>query len=487
MARGTCLLANSIHGLPIRAKLTLWYLLVVFAATVLFGVISYGVLHFALFQEKKTHLVGREERLIRLLEENRSRQPELSLEAQLRNYALATHEGNMFQLRRLDGTVLFPLDVKETDWKFADASGCAQRQFVVVSLAGEPAMVMCHQVALDGVSVRLYQGGSLREEMDILRIYRNALLFLLPGLLILSFFCGYFLSRRAMAPVDRMTRAALGIGVGNLSERVPVPVARDEVRQLAEAWNQLLGRLEGAVSRLSQFSADVSHDLRTSITVILATAQLALAHQRSEDEYRADLARIAEECCTAATLLDALLSIVRSENFIHEVTFRPIDLCTLVLSGCRRVEDLAEAKGILLDWSLPAQPVMIEGDEVLIGRLLGILLDNAIKYTPEGGEVRVDVFSGGAEAGVLVCDTGIGIAPGEQRQIFERYYQGDLRERRTQPGCGLGLSIARWIADAHRARITLASVPEQGSTFRVVFPVTLREQAAQELEASVAD
>jgi HAMP domain-containing protein len=97
------------------------------------------------------------------------------------------------------------------------------------------------------MSVRLFQRGSLREEFDILRIYRNALLFLLPGLLILSSFCGYFLSRRAMGPVDRLRRSALSIGVGDLSARVPVPAAKDEVQQLAEAWNKLLGRLEAAV------------------------------------------------------------------------------------------------------------------------------------------------------------------------------------------------------------------------------------------------
>jgi heavy metal sensor kinase len=485
MEQGIYLQTNSMYSLSIRAKLTLWYLLVVFAATVLFGVISYGVLHFALFQEKKTHLVGREERLIRLLEQNRAQQSAPPLESQLRSYALATHEGNLFQLRRMDGSALFALDNQEANWKFSDASGCAQRQFEVVQIDGMPAMVMCHQLEVQGQRVRLYQGGSLNEEMDILRIYRNALLFLLPGLLTLSFFCGYFLSRRAMEPVDRMTKAALGIGVGNLSARIPVPAARDEVRQLAEAWNQLLGRLEAAVSRLSQFSADVSHDLRTSITVILATAQLALNHQGTEEQYREDLSRIADECCSAATLLDALLSIVRSKNFIHEVTFHQINLSELVLSSCRRVEDLAESKGILLDWSLPAYPVMVEGDELLIGRLLGILLDNAIKYTADSGEVRVEVFIDGTEAGVLVRDTGIGIAPGEQRQIFERYYQGDLRERRTQPGCGLGLSIARWIADAHRAEITLDSIPEKGSTFRVAFPLTLREQAEQEMQLAV--
>jgi signal transduction histidine kinase/cbb3-type cytochrome oxidase subunit 3 len=465
--------------LPIRAKLTLWYLLATFAGVVLFGVISYGVLYYALLREKKTHLLGREERLIMLLAENRARQISAPLDEQLRDYAVVTHEGNMFQLRRLDGTPFFPSATRETDWVFTNSSGCREVCFQVMQLRGAPVMVMCHQVVLNGMQLRLYQGGSLSEEMDILRIYRGALLFLLPGLLIVSSFCGYFLSRRAMGPVDRLTKAALGIGIGNLSARVPVPASKDEVQQLAEAWNQLLGRLEAAVSRLSQFSADVSHDLRTSITIILATAQLALNRAHSEDEYRDDLNRIATECCMAATLLDALLSLVRSKNFMHEATFQPIDLCALVVNGCRRVEDLAESGGILLDWDLPETPVFIEGDEVLIGRLLGIFLDNAIKYTPENGEIHAEVFADATEAGVTIRDTGMGIAPGTQEQIFERFYQADLRERKTQAGCGLGLSIARWIADAHQAKITLKSAPMQGSSFRIAFPLTIDQRAQQ--------
>jgi heavy metal sensor kinase len=471
--------------LSIRAKLTLWYLLVAFAGMVLFGVISYAVLHYALLKEKETHLLGREERLIHLLEDNRAQRVPTPIDEQLRNYALVTHEGNMFQLRRLDGAALFPSGTQDTNWAFSDASGCSQRRFKLVQLSDSPAMVMCHAIAFQGTQVRLYEGGSLAEEMDILRIYRNALLFLLPGLLILSSFCGYFLSRRAMAPVDRMTKAALEIGIGNLSARVPAPQARDEVRQLAEAWNQLLDRLEAAVSRLSRFSADVSHDLRTSITVILATTQLALKRRHSESEYREDLNRIASECCMAATLLDALLSMVRSENFIHEVMFQRIDLCALVVNGCRRAEDLAESNGILLDWDLPGQPVYIEGDELLISRLLSILLDNAIKYTPEEGEIHAEVFADENEAGVIVRDTGVGISLDEQERIFERFYQADLRERKTQVGCGLGLSIARWIADAHRARITVDSAPERGSLFKVIFPLTVTQRAEQKPPSAV--
>lgn len=473
------------HTFSIRAKLTFWYLLVAFAGMVLFGVISYAVLYYALLREKTTHLLGREDRLIKLLEDNRTQRVSTPVEERLRNYALVTHEGNMFELRKLDGSTLFPSGPKSTNWTFSDASGCSERRFQLEQLDGSPVMVMCHAIPFQGTEVRLYEGSSLAEEMHILRTYRNALVFLLPGLLILSSFGGYFLSRSALGPVDRLTKAALGIGIGNLSARVPVPPARDEVRQLAEAWNQLLDRLEAAVSRLSQFSADVSHDLRTSITVILATTQLALKRRHSEAEYREDLNRIASECVRAATLLDALLSLVRSRNFIHEVSFQRIDLCALVVSGCRRVEDLAESSGILLDWDLPEHPVYVEGDEMLIGRLLGILLDNAIKYTPENGEIHAEVFASENEAGVIVRDTGVGIARDDQEQIFERYYQADMRERKTQVGCGLGLSIARWIADAHRATITLESVLNQGSAFKVAFPLTAQQQAEHGLLPAV--
>lgn len=473
---------NNMHTLPIRAKLTLWYLLATFAGMVLFGIISYGVLHYVLLQEKKTHLLGREQRLIRLLEESRTPQVSAPLDEQLSNYALVTHEGNMFQLRKLDGTLLFPAGAKDVGWAYAAPEGCRERRFQVMQFGGAPAMVMCHEIALSDRYVELFLGGSLGEEYDILRIYRNVLLFLLPGLLLLSSFCGYFLSRRAMGPVDRLTKAALSIGIGDLSARVPAPATKDEVQRLADAWNQLLGRLEAAVSRLSQFSADVSHDLRTSITIILATAQLALNRSRSAEEYREALNRIVTECCMAATLLDALLSLVQSKNFIHEATFRRIDLCELVLSGCRRVEDLAETKGILLDWELPAAPVYIDGDELLISRLLGILLDNAIKYTPESGEIHAEVFAGGDEAEIIVRDTGAGISAEAQKKIFERFYQADLRERKTQVGCGLGLSIARWIADAHRARITLTSAPNRGSSFKISFPRSRAEHATQPLQ-----
>jgi two-component system, OmpR family, heavy metal sensor histidine kinase CusS len=448
----------------------LYYLLVTLAGLLIFGLMSFGALRYALLQGKKTHLQGREDRLVSLLRESKASGLTEPLSEQLKNYALITHEGNLFHVHNLDGTFLFPSEPARSDWALG-TEDCAQPVFTRVVIDSQPALVMCHMILLDGRMVRLHIGGSLEEESYILRKYRDALLLLMPGLLALSSISGYFLSRRALKPVDRVTRAALGIGIGNLSQRLPVPSAKDEIQQLAIAWNQLLARLETAVSRLSQFSADASHDLRTSITVILATAQLSLHRHRSEEEYRDSLAKIVTECHTASTLLDALLSLAQSDNFVHEVAFKKINLCDLVISGCRRVEDLAESSGILLDWHLPAETIYIEGDELLLQRLLGILLDNAIRYTPESGEIRAEVSADANNAFVVVRDTGVGMSEDVRQHIFNRFYQADLRERKSKAGNGLGLSIGRWIADAHGAELTVESTLLRGSIFQIKFPL----------------
>ncbi|MGA3133166.1 MAG: ATP-binding protein [Terracidiphilus sp.] len=353
-----------------------------------------------------------------------------------------------------------------------------------LTVEGSRVTVMCHSTSLDGRQVQLYIGSSLENSDHILSSFRNALLLLLPCLLGLAAVTGYFLSKQAMRPVDRMTKVALSIGIGNLSSRIPTPPARDELQALAIAWNQLLDRLEGAVARLSKFSADSSHDLRTSITVILATAQLSLRRRRSEEEYRSDLDRIVSECRTASTLLDALLSLAHSDNFVHEVAFKKINVGELVVAGCRRVEDLAESSGLMLDWLLPADELYVQGDESLLQRLFGILLDNAIKFTPENGKITVEVSSDRNEVLVFVRDTGVGMSEDVRSRVFDRFYQADLRERKTQAGNGLGLAIARWIAEAHRAELSVQSSPMQGSEFQIRFPASTEEMSAKQFRAA---
>jgi two-component system heavy metal sensor histidine kinase CusS len=227
----------------------LFYLLVTLTGLFIFGLMSFGALQYALLQGKKTHLQGREDRLISLLKENKVKGVKESLSEQLRNYALVTHEGNLFHIHNLDGSIFFPSEGIKQDWALSTKNDCARPVFSSVMLDKQPALVMCHMILLDGRMVRLHIGGSLDEETYILREYRDALLLLMPALLFLSSMSGYFLSRHALKPVDRMTRAALEIGIGNLSQRLPVPAAKDEIQHLAVAWNQLLARLDAAPIR----------------------------------------------------------------------------------------------------------------------------------------------------------------------------------------------------------------------------------------------
>ncbi|HEV2273132.1 MAG TPA: ATP-binding protein [Acidobacteriaceae bacterium] len=449
------------------------YLLVTLAGLFIFDLMSLEALRYASFQGKEAHLQGREDRLLSMLEEKKEKKVTAPLVAQLQEFALVTHEGNLFHIHNHDGSMFFPASVMSNDWALFPEHNCEQPQFSTVTVEKQPILVMCHNILLNGTPVVLHIGGDLKEETYILQKYRRALILLMPALVILSSFSGYFLSRYALKPVDRLTRAALGIGVGNLSQRLPVPQAKDELQNLAIAWNQLLTRLEAAITRLSRFSADASHDLRTSITVMLATAQLSLRRHRSTDEHRDALAKVVTECRTASTLLDSLLSVAQSDNFIHEVAFTRINLCDLVVNGCRRVEDLAESSGILLDWHLPSDTIYIDGDDLLLQRLLGILLDNAIRYTPDSGEIRAEISTIANYALITVRDTGIGMSEDTCRQVFDRFYQADLRERRSNAGNGLGLAIGKWIADAHGAELTVESAPMRGSIFQIKFPLPM--------------
>jgi two-component system, OmpR family, heavy metal sensor histidine kinase CusS len=470
------------RALSVRAKLMILYLLVTLAGLFIFGIMSFGALQYASFQGRRTHLQGREDRLLSLLKENKEKGVTGPLIAQLQDFALATYEGNLFHIHNPDGSMIFPANATSNDWALSSKHGCEQPEFSTRIVDKQPILVMCHNILLNGQPVVLHIGGGLEEETYILQRYRRTLILLMPTLVILSSFSGYFLSRHALKPVDRLTRAALGIGIGNLSQRLPVPPAKDELQNLVIAWNQLLTRLEAAITRLSQFSADASHDLRTSITVVLATAQLSLRRHRSTEEHRDALAKIVTECRTASTLLDSLLSVARSDNFIHEVAFTKINLCDLVVNGCRRVEDLAESSGILLDWYLPDEAIYIDGDDLLLQRLLGILLDNAIRYTLASGEIRAEVSTVANYALITVRDTGIGMSDDIRQQVFDRFYQADLRERRSSAGNGLGLAIGKWIADAHGAELTVESTPLRGSVFQIKFP--LQTEASPFNEAS---
>ncbi|RZU39273.1 sensor histidine kinase [Edaphobacter modestus] len=465
----------SVSRRSIRVQLTQWYALVVLVALCLFGVVSYVALRQAMAASKSDTLLRREGRIFTYLRELNANQDPGRWLLQLGDYATAAPEGELIQVYSAEGERLYPQSstpAPKISWP--SKRDCTAPCFGEALVNQHPVRTMRHDHVIAGQTVRVCMAGSMVEHLDILHHFRSALLWCLPLVLILSGLGGYLLSARALKPVDRMTKTAVEIGISNLSNRIPVENSGDEVQRLAEAWNDLLSRLEDAVERQRQFTSDASHDLRTSIAVILATGQLTLRHQRTEEEYREAIATMVSECDSTSHLLEDLLLLARGDALPAKTDHRPVNLSALVSEVSQRASSLAAANGQRIDVDTTVEPIVIFGDDKLLPRLLSILIDNAVKYTPAGGSIHVSLQRcGDGLAHLKVQDTGIGISPELLPKIFDRFYRADPVRNRNPGGFGLGLAIAKSVAAAHSAEISVSSVLNRGSTFVVKFPECL--------------
>jgi len=304
--------------------------------------------------------------------------------------------------------------------------------------------------------------GPLDEVRAVMRDFRNLLLLLIPAVLAAACLGGYWISRRALAPVDGITRVAKSISVQNLSERLSVPRTGDELQRMSETWNEVLERLDGAVKRIRQFTADASHELRTPVALIRATAELALRREREPEEYRKSLRNIESEAQRMTELTESLLTLARADASGLDMPLVRTDLNGIVHEAVRQSAPLAEAQGLLLKAETADVPALASANGAGIRRLLLILIDNALKHTPDGGTVTVS--SAVRDGGVVlsVQDTGEGIAADALAHIFERFYRAGTTRG---SGFGLGLSIAQAIAQAHGSTITVESALGTGARF----------------------
>ena len=292
----------------------------------------------------------------------------------------------------------------------------------------------------------------------------------LPLLVVLASLLGYWLSGRALAPVNRIVESAESIGVQNLSRRLEVPRAKDELRRLTETLNAMLGRIESSVKHITQFTADASHDLRTPLALIRTSAEIALRRPRREEEYRETLARILAATEESTQLIEQLLTLARADAGAAQLHCEPANLSQLLHEVSRQVRILAHAKGLEYSEELDSEPLPVSMDFSAVQRLLLALLDNAVKYTPHG---RISLHSRATDgqAIVEVRDTGVGISETDLPHIFDRFYRADQTRSREARGSGLGLAIARWIAEMHKGAIEVQSELGRGSMFRVSLPL----------------
>ncbi|HET8698274.1 MAG TPA: ATP-binding protein, partial [Gammaproteobacteria bacterium] len=376
--------------------------------------------------------------------------------------------GELFQVLDDRGQVVhrgdaFPAAVQ------AGAPVPAERLFEA-TVDGEPLRVMSRRVPIGDTSYTIEAAASLRSLRAGLREAAWRLAPAVPLALLAAAGAGYWVSRRALAPVDRITQTARLIGADNLSQRLHVAASGDELERLAQTLNEMIARLEDAFQRITRFTADASHELRTPLALMRTTAEVALRAPPAAGEERAALEQIVAEIERTSQIVENLLLIARADAGVAELRKQAVNAVDAVRDACSEAAMLARVKGLTLEAQLPNEPLAVHGDGDALRRLFLILLDNAVKYTPAPGTIVVSI---GREQGAVraaVRDTGVGIAAEHLPHVFERFYRVDRARSRAEGGAGLGLAIGRWIAEAHGGSLRAERVERRGSTFYVELP-----------------
>lgn len=282
---------------------------------------------------------------------------------------------------------------------------------------------------------------------------------------------GYALARRALAPVGRMADRARAITADRLSERLPVENSDDELGHLAVVFNETFARLGQSFEQLRRFTADASHELRTPLTAIRSVGEVGLRQHRDEKAYREIIGSMLEEADRLGRLVDSLLTLSRADAGQVKLNLQHVDLAELAREAVNHLRVLAEEKRQAISVEA-AGPVYVTVDHLVLRQALINLVDNAIKYSPEGGKVWVLAQNQPNGPTLEVIDTGPGIAAEHREHMFDRFYRVDKARSREMGGTGLGLAIARWAVEAHGGRIELESEESKGSTFRITLPRT---------------
>jgi heavy metal sensor kinase len=317
-------------------------------------------------------------------------------------------------------------------------------------------------------------GRSVDHDMRSLKGFEQAAGAITLLVLALAAFAGWFLARRALGGVEKVTQTAIAITGGAFDERVPVRGTNDEIDRLAATFNDMLGRIQALVTGMKEITDNVAHDLRSPITRMRGLAELTLLHQSPRQDYEALAASTVEECDRLLGTINTMLAISEAETGMVRLALTDFDLAETARDVCDLFLPVAEEKGVALSVSAPVG-VAVSGDLQMIQRALSDLVDNAVKYTPRGGEVAVAAEGDADGATVTVHDTGVGIAEKDLPRIFERFYRAD--RSRQEPGSGLGLSLARAVVRAHGGNIAVSSAPGEGSTFCLSLPRVARPPA----------
>src|SRR5262245_2592743 len=497
----------------VRFRLTIWYLLVFGSLLVLFSSFIYA----SILRELQARL-------------DRSLADSVEMAASLFRDEVDENGGDIVkgasealsELRLANIHISVILDGKviaadSADWydvsipgDVAPSLGSAQPLMLTVkSLSPDGARLAILDVEVKGKVCTFVATHPLGDVAAQLSSIRRLFYIALPGALLIAGLGGFLMAKKSLAPVMEMSDQAERIGASNLHERLHVENRTDELGRLAGVFNELLSRLDGSFNSMRQFMADASHELRTPLSIVRGEADIALSQERDAAEYRAALEIIQDESARLSRIVEDMLELARADAGQRPLNISRFYVNDIVEECCRSMHVLSVGKGVSLGMT-PSPDIAIAGDEDLVRRMILNLLDNAIKYTPAGGSVSVEIrhrpdlspaapnrpgplassdrpFLGthaslrASASGpdlldnqpiidIVISDTGTGVPADLAGRVFDRFYRGAQARTEHPRGTGLGLAIARWIAESHGGSITLNSQNGSGSIFIISLP-----------------
>ena len=312
-------------------------------------------------------------------------------------------------------------------------------------------------------------GTSLEDFDETIKKLLLIMIISIPSSICVTIIVGYFMAKKALRPVDQIRRAAVKISSSNLDERIDIVGRRDELGRLAETFNAMIGRLKDAFQRINQFSIDVSHELKTPLTILKGETEVALRKEREKQDYQELLKSNLEEIDRMSCIIDDLLLLSKADTKEIKLNVEDVALRDLIMDVCMDMKVVADKKNVELETS-ELEDIRLKGDELKLRRMLLNVVENGIKYSHAGGKVSVSSYANNGYAKIDIMDNGIGISEEDIKYIFDRFYRAD-RSRKRESGSGLGLSISRWIAEAHKGSIEVKSQSSQGSMFTIKLPI----------------
>lgn len=462
-------------SLPIKWKLTLWYggvltlILVVFSS----GVYTYFRNSLQKSIDTKIRSIG--EVLSSSMTEGQGQSVFGNFERYLENVLGRKPKGKLIQIMDASGKIgakMSDIEGETLPTSFSTLERALGGETVYETIEGaRPRLRMITIPILENKKVIsiVQVGTSLEDTDETLKKLLIIMLISIPTSISATIAVGYFMAKKALRPVDQIRRAAVKISSSNLDERIDIGKRRDELTRLAQTFNAMIGRLKDAFQRIHQFSIDVSHELKTPLTILKGETEVALRKDRNNEDYKRLLKSNLEEVDRMSRIIDDLLLLSKADMKDTKLNMENIVLRDLLVDVCIDMRIFADNKGVELMVN-ELEDVKVPGDELKLRRMFCNIVENGIKYNLKGGRVAVSSRLNNGYVYVDVEDNGIGITEEDVKYMFDRFYRAD-RSRKRESGSGLGLSISKWIAEAHKGSIEVKSTPSQGSLFTIKLPV----------------